>query len=195
MPIIRRSSDFSTFSTKFQRSNDNDFPKTASFCCTRKALRNSNTGQMQTKQTSDMKVMKVVTLRMILNNKQTYKIFEQFLEDEHSDENLEFWSDVNTFREESTKKKKKHAQKIYSRFIKESSKREVNLDFSVRKQMERDLKTCEAEIFDDAQEIIFQLMDKGSFIRFKNSSKFRKCEVILHLSDKDQIEKCNSPKR
>jgi len=102
-------------------------------------------------------------------------LFDMFLQQEHSDENLKFWIEVNKLKTmESENDKKSHMSKIYNDYLKPMSSKEINIAGQTRRKIEEDLFNNEAkdDVFDMAQNQVFLLMHRQSYPRFLASDLF-----------------------
>ncbi|KAK1897294.1 Regulator of G-protein signaling 1 [Dissostichus eleginoides] len=68
---------------------------------------------------------------------------------------------------------KSEAKKIYEQFIKAESPKEINIDYHTREQIKRNVKTPTMHCFDDAQKIVYGLMERDSYPRFLRSDIYR----------------------
>ena len=55
--------------------------------------------------------------------------FHGFLEDEFSEENLDFWSDVEAYKKSSSKKQVESARKIFQKYVATDSPQEVRKNY------------------------------------------------------------------
>ena len=63
------------------------------------------------------------------------KIFEIFLQQEHSDENLKFWQEVNDLKRiDDHNEKKEKMKNIYEEYLKPMASREVSYNKSMMKK-------------------------------------------------------------
>lgn len=112
------------------------------------------------------------TLEQLLRDKESLSSFRRFLRSEFSEENLDFWLACEDFRTiNSEQELRSKAHDIYQEFLETTSKREVNVDQSIREQILRSLDKPSATCFAEAQRHIFVLMKKDSLPRFIHSSK------------------------
>eukprot|EP01133_Synstelium_polycarpum_P016888 gene16888-20081_t len=104
--------------------------------------------------------------------------FRGFLVTEFSNENLDFWNRVEKFKSQDAASQATDYTKIFNQFISDRSSSQVNLPRSCVKRIEeafanKDLNGVPCNInklFEEAQGIIFKLMESDSFERFKRSS-------------------------
>ncbi|XP_002127275.2 uncharacterized protein LOC100184282 [Ciona intestinalis] len=107
-----------------------------------------------------------LTLKEVLSKKETTNAFRKFLSREMSEENLDFWLEVESYKKAKESKRQKLATRIYEKYISPSSTHEINLESYVRDHTERKLKDISPDTFDLAQKHIFALMETDSFRRF-----------------------------
>lgn len=101
-------------------------------------------------------------------------LFDLFLQQEHSDENLKFWIDVNHLKTiVDIKEKRLMMKKIYKEFLKPLSFREINVSGITRRKIEEELLNEPADtVFDNAQNEVFVMMHRQSYPRFLASDLF-----------------------
>ncbi|KAG8003366.1 Regulator of G-protein signaling 21 [Nibea albiflora] len=100
--------------------------------------------------------------------------FRSFLKSEYSDENIEFWLTCEDYKKiKSSFRMSSRAKKIYEQFIKAESPKEINIDYHTREQIKRNVKTPTMHCFDDAQKIVYGLMERDSYPRFLRSDIYR----------------------
>ena len=133
----------------------------------------------------------------LLNHSLGLSTFKAFLKRNLAEENIEFWMSVKDFieneqqyHEEDKSKALTMANEIYHTYIKEGAEKQVNLPCSIRSEIEKTLKTSSEEekieinhnLFDKAQNEIYQLMVRDNYVRFKRAPDFKeifKCLGIL----------------
>nr|CAD2173742.1 unnamed protein product [Meloidogyne enterolobii] len=112
----------------------------------------------------------------LLSHKYGCMLFREFLQSEFSEENLDFWLDVENFKQMKDSKKQtlQKAQQIYDTYIKELAPKEVNLDSETRMKTKNGLQSIplKTDIFNLAQNKIEQLMSKDSYSRFLKSEQY-----------------------
>ncbi|KAK5871798.1 hypothetical protein PBY51_004657 [Eleginops maclovinus] len=111
------------------------------------------------------------SLEALLTNQYGLAVFRHFLRSEFSEENLDFWLAVETFkRTRPLSKMATRAVKIYEEFISTSAERQVNVDLSVRESTSQGLRLgVNPTSFQGAQDQIFGLMECDSYPRFLRS--------------------------
>ncbi|XP_077581284.1 regulator of G-protein signaling 13-like [Stigmatopora nigra] len=115
-----------------------------------------------------------LSLEKLITSKYGTKIFEAFLKSEFSDENIEFWLVCEEYKKiRSSLRKTYRAQKIFKQYIQADAPREINIDHKTRDLIRRNVKIGGAGCFDEAQRIIYGLMEKDSYPRFLRSDIYR----------------------
>uniref|UniRef100_A0A8D1ICB9 Regulator of G protein signaling 21 n=1 Tax=Sus scrofa TaxID=9823 RepID=A0A8D1ICB9_PIG len=100
--------------------------------------------------------------------------FRTFLKSEFSEENVEFWLACEDFKKtESAEKLVSKAKVIYSEFIEADAPKEINIDFSTRDLISKNIAEPTRKCFDEAQKLIYSLMAKDSFPRFLKSEIYK----------------------
>ncbi|XP_071348417.1 regulator of G-protein signaling 13 [Trachinotus anak] len=118
------------------------------------------------------------SLERLLSSKYGMKIFQAFLKTEFSDENIEFWLVCEDYKKiKSSFRMSSRAKKIFKRYIQAEAPREINIDHKTRDLIRRNIKAPTAVCFDDAQRIVFGLMERDSYPRFLRS------DIYLALMD------------
>ncbi|CAL8255916.1 unnamed protein product [Merluccius merluccius] len=114
------------------------------------------------------------SLERLLESKYGLATFRTFLKSEFSDENIEFWLTCEDYKKiRSSFRMSSRANKIYEQFIKAESPKEINIDHHTREQIKRSVKTPTVFCFDDAQKIVYGLMERDSYPRFLRSDFYR----------------------
>jgi len=112
---------------------------------------------------------KDIVLEDVLSSPELLSFFREFLRSEHSEENLEFWLYVQEYKNESNPKKCEDlVEEIFTEFIKSGSLKEINVNFEIKKRIKEKMNSVQKDIFDEAEESIFQLMRTDSYQRFKS---------------------------
>ncbi|XP_057297738.1 regulator of G-protein signaling 17-like isoform X2 [Hydractinia symbiolongicarpus] len=102
------------------------------------------------------------------------KLFSIFLQQEHSEENLTFWLEVNQLRSmENLNERKLKMKKIYLEYLKPMASNEINVAGTVRKKIEEELQHNPNEhVFDVAQNQVYLMMHRQSYPRFLSSDLY-----------------------
>uniref|UniRef100_A0A3Q2QE79 Regulator of G protein signaling 13 n=1 Tax=Fundulus heteroclitus TaxID=8078 RepID=A0A3Q2QE79_FUNHE len=127
------------------------------------------------------------SLERLLESKYGLATFRNFLKSEYSDENIEFWLTCEDYKKtKSSFRMSSRAKKIYEQFIKAESPKEINIDYHTREQIKRNVKTPTMNCFDEAQKIVYGLMERDSYPRFLRSDVYRTLlERQLNTSDSE----------
>ncbi|XP_048213264.1 regulator of G-protein signaling 21 [Perognathus longimembris pacificus] len=111
----------------------------------------------------------------LLANQAGLDAFRTFLKSEFSEENVEFWLACEDFKKtECAEKIVSKAKRIYSEFIVADAPKEINIDFSTRDLISKNIAEPTLKCFDEAQKLIYSLMAKDSFPRFLKSEIYKK---------------------
>ncbi|XP_061239777.1 regulator of G-protein signaling 21 [Bos javanicus] len=111
----------------------------------------------------------------LLSNQAGLDAFRTFLKSEFSEENVEFWLACEDFKKtESAEKIASKARMIYSEFIEADAPKEINIDFSTRDLISKNIAEPTLKCFDEAQKLIYSLMANDSFPRFLKSEIYKK---------------------
>ncbi|XP_066536992.1 regulator of G-protein signaling 13 [Hoplias malabaricus] len=115
------------------------------------------------------------SLESLLKSKNGMAIFQAFLKSEFSDENIEFWLICEDYKKiKSTSRLSTRAKKIFEHFIQAEAPKEINIDHKTREVIKQNVLTPTRRCFDEAQKIVFGLMERDSYPRFLRSDVYRK---------------------
>ncbi|XP_053254589.1 regulator of G-protein signaling 17-like [Podarcis raffonei] len=110
------------------------------------------------------------------------RIFMEFLQTEHSEENMSFWLACEDLkREQSPEQISEKAKKIYLDYISILSPKEVSIDAAVRETINNSLPSPGAHMFDEAQAQVYALMHRDSYPRFLKSPLYKSLEQRLTM--------------
>uniref|UniRef100_A0A3B4A3F6 RGS domain-containing protein n=1 Tax=Periophthalmus magnuspinnatus TaxID=409849 RepID=A0A3B4A3F6_9GOBI len=119
------------------------------------------------------------SLEKLLASKYGLKIFQAFLKSEYSDENIEFWLVCEDYKKiKSSYRMSSRARRIFKRYIQVEAPKEINIDQKTREIIHQNIAEPIATCFDEAQKIVFGLMEKDSYPRFLRSSLYRSDAVL-----------------
>ncbi|XP_028329524.1 regulator of G-protein signaling 21-like [Gouania willdenowi] len=114
------------------------------------------------------------SLETLLSSKYGMKVFQAFLRSEFSDENLEFWLVCEDFKtNRSSFRMSNRARKIFKCYIQAESPREINIDQKTREIIRRNIQAPSPACFDNAQKIVYSLMERDSYPRFLKSDFYK----------------------
>uniref|UniRef100_H3CN99 Regulator of G protein signaling 13a n=1 Tax=Tetraodon nigroviridis TaxID=99883 RepID=H3CN99_TETNG len=116
-----------------------------------------------------------LSLERLLSSKNGIKVFQAFLKSEFSDENIEFWLVCEDYKKiGSSFRMSSRARKIFKRYIQADAAREINIDHKTRDLIRRNVAAPTRVCFDDAQRIVYSLMEKDSYPRFLRSDIYHR---------------------
>ncbi|XP_076001105.1 regulator of G-protein signaling 13 [Genypterus blacodes] len=123
-----------------------------------------------------------LSLERLLASKYGMNIFQAFLKSEFSDENIKFWLVCEDFKKiRSSFRMSSRAKKIFKLYIQVEAPREINIDHSTRELIRRNVMAPTTVCFNDAQRIVYSLMERDSYPRFLRSDIYRTLlESSLH---------------
>uniref|UniRef100_A0A4W5NW00 Regulator of G protein signaling 13a n=1 Tax=Hucho hucho TaxID=62062 RepID=A0A4W5NW00_9TELE len=114
------------------------------------------------------------SLGRLITSKYGMTTFQAFLKSEFSDENIEFWLICEDYKKiKSSFRLSSRAKKIYKTYIEAEAPKEINIDHKTRDLVRRNVKTPTTVCFDEAQRIVYRLMEKDSYPRFLRSNIYR----------------------
>ena len=126
----------------------------------------------------------------LLDDEGGRKLFTEFLQQEHSLENLLFWSEVESLRQmflsTDISAVTEKARTLYTDFVKPMAVNEVNIAGKTRKEIEEqlELEHITSDIFDAAQGQVYSLMHRQSYPRFLVSDLFKS---VLQSTYADEV--------
>ncbi|CAD5110988.1 DgyrCDS338 [Dimorphilus gyrociliatus] len=92
--------------------------------------------------------------------------FENYLKKEYSSENIRFWKECEKLRFLPLSKVEKRGEEIFYEFLAKHASSEVNIDGRTMENTRQALKKADRFTFREAQEHIYLLMKKDSYVRF-----------------------------
>ncbi|XP_069479052.1 regulator of G-protein signaling 17-like [Ambystoma mexicanum] len=123
---------------------------------------------------------------LLLENPAGRNVFAQFLQTEHSDENMMFWLACEELKKEQHEAPvTEAAKKVYLDYISILSPKEVSIDATVRDSINKSLARPSAHMFDEAQAQVYALMHRDSYPRFLNSQLYRSLVQRLFTRERD----------
>ncbi|XP_069751465.1 regulator of G-protein signaling 20-like isoform X2 [Narcine bancroftii] len=124
------------------------------------------------------------SFEQLLKDPNGRKILLEFLQSEHSDENILFWLACEEFKQEEHKAIiMEKATSIYFDYISVLSPKEISIDASVREVINQKMTIPTTDIFDEAQMHVYALMHRDSYPRFLNSPVYK--SLLKELSPSD----------
>ncbi|XP_006943029.1 regulator of G-protein signaling 1 isoform X1 [Panthera pardus] len=110
------------------------------------------------------------SLEKLLANQIGQDVFGSFLKSEFSEENIEFWLACEDYKKTESDLLHCKAEKIYKAFVHSDAAKQINIDFRTRESTAKKIKAPTPTCFDEAQKIIYTLMEKDSYPRFLKSN-------------------------
>ncbi|XP_032082535.1 regulator of G-protein signaling 1 [Thamnophis elegans] len=112
------------------------------------------------------------SLEKLLATQRGQEAFREFLKSEFSDENIEFWLACEDYRKTQADCLHGKAEKIYQEFVKSDARKQINIDFPIRKSVAKKVQDPTPSCFDEAQRLIYVLMERDSYPRFLKSQHY-----------------------
>jgi len=120
-----------------------------------------------------------IPLRYLIHNPVLQEYLLQYMKEEKSAENLQFWIPVKDFRLSQNKDPdtiRAEAQEIIELYIKEGGDKQVNINGATRKDILQALKgPVSRDVFQKAEEEVLALMTRDTWARFKGKKLFDSC--------------------
>ncbi|XP_072543084.1 regulator of G-protein signaling 13 [Salminus brasiliensis] len=113
------------------------------------------------------------SLESLLKSKNGMATFQAFLKSEFSDENIEFWLICEDYKKIRSSRLGSRAKKIFERYIQAEAPKEINIDHKTREVIRQNVQAPTRLCFDEAQKIVFGLMERDSYPRFLRSDIYR----------------------
>nr|XP_019600783.1 PREDICTED: regulator of G-protein signaling 1 [Rhinolophus sinicus] len=110
------------------------------------------------------------SLEKLLTNQTGQVVFGRFLKSEYSEENMEFWLACEDYKKTQSDLLRYKAEKIYKAFVHSDAAKQINIDFRTRESTAKKMKAPTPTCFDEAQKVVYTLMEKDSYPRFLKSN-------------------------
>jgi len=132
-----------------------------------------------------------MTMRSALIQNTIRNSYKELLKKEWADENIRFWEDVESFREQSTKNNKnieRDAKRIYDQYFSEKSSDEINVPHNSMINLKEKISKQEydADMYDAVQQAVFSTMIE-SFNRWKVEGSKAEAKLESKLEGKKPI--------
>ncbi|XP_001490528.1 regulator of G-protein signaling 13 [Equus asinus] len=102
-------------------------------------------------------------------------IYAAYLKMEHSDENIKFWMECETYKKIASRWSRiSRARKLYKIYIQPESPREINIDSLTREAIIKNIQEPTRTCFEEAQRIVYMHMERDSYPRFLKSEMYQK---------------------
>ncbi|XP_008293683.1 regulator of G-protein signaling 4 [Stegastes partitus] len=96
-------------------------------------------------------------------------VFTSFLRSEFSEENMDFWVACEDYKKTTPSKLATRAKQLYQQYVEADAPNEVNLDAATREETRLNVENACPSCFEEAQKMIYTLMEKDSYRRFLKS--------------------------
>jgi len=131
-------------------------------------------------------------LEDVLKKKSHTAAFRAFLQQEYSEENLNFWLECEVFKKlKTTSKLNKLAAHIKAKYIDENAPEQVNIDAETRFELLENLKKITKNSFYRSQQHIFLLMATDSYKRFQ-TQEAEKCKCSTNNNNNNNNNNLSS---
>ncbi|KAJ3427719.1 diflavin flavoprotein a 2-related [Anaeramoeba flamelloides] len=138
-------------------------------------------------------------IKSLIISSKGIQAFKQFLEAEYSEENIEFWNEVEQFQllKDGHENQQKIAMEIYEKYVAYESPKQINIDHFTRVKITEKIKQnkLSGSMFKKAQTEIENLLQRDSFPRFMVSEKAeklvqekKKLKEVLNEEELKQID-------
>lgn len=144
-------------------------------------LRRDADGNVDSLTFDDMK-----DLRLLLKHPTAVRYFKDFCVRTVCHENLYFWLDAENYAKlPGTDFRKRIALKLCEKYINEESTLQVNISGKVRTKIQSLAPRAGRLVFEEAQEEVFALMEKGTYPSFMKSKEFEQLKQYFTDSSPD----------
>ncbi|XP_039985662.1 regulator of G-protein signaling 4 [Xiphias gladius] len=130
----------------------------------------------------------------IMNSDTGRRVFTSFLRSEFSEENMDFWVACEDYKKTTPSKLVTRAKQIYQQYVEADAPNEVNLDAVTREETRQNVQNPCLSCFDEAQRMIYILMEKDSYRRFLNSKLIQDLSQTQTTNEKKAIKNCDCAK-
>ncbi|TMS20406.1 Regulator of G-protein signaling 4 [Larimichthys crocea] len=118
-------------------------------------------------------------------------VFTSFLKSEFSEENMDFWVACEDYKKIAPSKLATRAKQICQQYVDVDAPNEVNLDAATREETKQNVESACPSCFDEAQKMIYTLMEKDSYRRFLNSKLIQDLCQTQTTNSQEKKEKKN----
>eukprot|EP01132_Coremiostelium_polycephalum_P007645 gene7645-9403_t len=146
--------------------NEGDFPSVQ----LNRERRGTIASELDLKNYSKPNRFVTTSLMEILKDEYGRDCFKSFLLTEYSEENLDFWLKVESYRQLSPEEKSNESMVLYEQFITEKSAKQINLPSLCVKRIDESLLGPNGgnnidTLFDESQNLIFKLMESDKSLQ------------------------------
>ncbi len=123
-------------------------------------------------------------LTHVLNHSFANERFRKYLEGEYCQESINFWIAAHQYTKTPTAQRHEMAEDIYHLYISQKGKQQVNIPATMRVKIEKGMNEeglgPRIDLFTEAREEIYKLMERDNFRRFKKSKYFQEVLDAVH---------------
>ncbi|XP_045905632.1 regulator of G-protein signaling 4 [Micropterus dolomieu] len=127
----------------------------------------------------------------VMSSEMGRTVFASFLKSEFSEENMDFWVACEDYKKTASSKLQIRAKQIYQQYVEADAPNEVNLDAVTREETRQNVENACQSCFNEAQKMIFTLMEKDSYRRFLNSKLIQDLGQTQTTAAQEKKEKKN----
>lgn len=126
----------------------------------------------------------MVSLSKIMADGHSFQLFRRFLKDQCISRNLNFWLTCEAYRtqahESNMERRTEIAKSIYMKFLKSSAPLHVNILDQTRRDISLAIRLVDPspQLFDDAQQEVYEMMEANEFRQFLCSDTFSECSLF-----------------
>uniref|UniRef100_A0AAV2JQH6 Regulator of G-protein signaling 1 n=1 Tax=Knipowitschia caucasica TaxID=637954 RepID=A0AAV2JQH6_KNICA len=100
--------------------------------------------------------------------------FQQFLKSQYSEENILFWLACEDYKKvKSTPEMISSANRIFSEFVETEAPRQINIDWSTRENITKNISQPTLSSFETAQKQVYSLLARDCYPRFLKSDIYQ----------------------
>lgn len=124
-------------------------------------------------------------------------VFTSFLRSEFSEENMDFWVACEDYKKTTPSKLATRAKQIYQQYVEADAPNEVNLDAVTKEETRLNVQNACPSCFEEAQKMIYTLMEKDSYKRFLKSKLIqdlcqKQTSIAKERNEKKNCERADS---
>ncbi|XP_058493390.1 regulator of G-protein signaling 4-like [Solea solea] len=127
----------------------------------------------------------------VMSSKKGRAVFASFLRSEFSEENMHFWLACEDYKKTAPPQLVTKAKQIYRQYVETDAPQEVNLDAATREETRQNMENACPSCFDEAQRVIYVLMEKDSYRRFLKSKRIEGPFQTQATVERKEMKLCN----
>ncbi|XP_061221119.1 regulator of G-protein signaling 1 [Neopsephotus bourkii] len=113
------------------------------------------------------------SLEKLLASQSGQSVFRDFLKSEFSEENIEFWLACEDYKKTKSDHLHSKAERIYEEFVQSDAIKQINIDYQMREATAKRAQDPTHASFDEAQKMVYILMERDSYPRFLKSKTYQ----------------------